>query len=98
MAVSKTTKARKKAVAATPWYDGTVDVDSLSPNEQVAHRLVSKYRDLAPSVERIMYAEISDDVRTRAMDAFANSIGQIGDPNRDPRVAIDNATRVAGDR
>jgi hypothetical protein len=87
MAVAKKTKKP----ATTPWYDGTVDVESLAPHQQLAHRLVTQYRDLTPSVDRIMNAEVSDDARMSALSAFADSIGQTGDPNRDPRVALANA-------
>jgi hypothetical protein len=87
MAVAK----KSKKPATTAWYDGTVDVESLAPDRQLAHSLVAKHRDLTPSVDRIMNSELSDDARMHALSAFADSIGQSGNPNRDPRVAIANA-------
>ena len=54
--------------------------------------MVSQYRDLAPSVERIMDAEISDEQREQALTAFRDSLDTPGDPNRDPRVAIANVS------
>ncbi|MFW2333829.1 hypothetical protein [Ilumatobacter sp.] len=78
-------KAKKKV---TRWSDGSIDVEELEPAERIAHELVSEFADLAPSVEKIMDAEISDDGRTQALELFRSSLGTIGDPNRDPRVAI----------
>jgi hypothetical protein len=81
--------AKKRPV--TRWHDGTTPVDDLAPTELLAHELVSEKADLAPSVERIMEAELSDDQRHRALVAFRDSLSTPGDPNRDPRVAIANA-------
>lgn len=78
-------KAKKKV---TRWSDGSIDVEELGPSERIAHELVSEFADLAPSVEKIMDAEISDDGRSAALELFRTSLGSIGDPNRDPRVAI----------
>jgi hypothetical protein len=82
----------KRKPPVTRWYDGTTPVEDLSPNEQLAHEIVSEFRDLAPSVERIMAAELDDDARLQAMTAFRDSRGRTDDPNRDPRVAIANAS------
>ena len=70
------------------WSDGSVELDDLQPDERIAHELVSEFADLAPSVEKIMDAEISDEGRQQALELFRASLGTIGDPNRDPRVAI----------
>ena len=72
----------------TRWADGATDIDELGPNERIAHELVSEFADLAPSVERIMDAEISEEGRGEALELFRASLDAIGDPNRDPRVAI----------
>ena len=61
-----------------------------TPSEQVAHEIVSTFGDLAPSVQRIMQAELSETQRERALIAFRGSLNSIGDPNRDPRYAIAN--------
>lgn len=82
-------KAKKPV---TRWSDGTTPIEELAPTEQLAHQLVSDFGDLAPSVSRIMDAELDDDQRLWALEAFRDSLGDIGDPNRDPRVAIANAT------
>jgi hypothetical protein len=80
---------------ATRWYDGTTPIDELEPNEQLAHELVSGRRDLAPSVERIMAANLTVDQRHHALTAFHHSLNRIGDPNRDPRTAIANAASMS---
>ena len=76
----------------TRWHDGTTPVEDLSAPEQLAHDIVSQFRDLAPSVERIMDAELDEEQRERALGAFRDSLASPGDPNRDPRVAIANVS------
>ncbi len=73
------------------WHDGTTPIERLGQDEQLAHALVVEFRDLAPSVERIMNAELVLEQRVVALTAFRDSLGRIGDPNRDPRNAIANA-------
>lgn len=90
MAQSKTSK---KQQAATRWHTGSTPFEDLAPHEQLAHQIVSQFRDLAPSVERIMSAEITEDQRLNALTAFQGALGQSDDPNRDPRIAIANATK-----
>jgi hypothetical protein len=82
---------RSKKAPTTPWFNGTVDITTLSKNEQLAHRLVSQRSDLTPSVQRIMDADLTEEARDRALTAFNDSLGRPGDPNRDPRLAIINA-------
>jgi hypothetical protein len=84
--------AKKKQPATSRWHDGVTPVEELGPCEQLAHRLVSEYRDLTPSVNRIMEADLADDERLTALTSFRDALGSIGDPNRDPRVAIANAS------
>lgn len=80
----------KRNTPVTRWHDGTTPIEELSASEQMAHQIVSDFADLAPSVERIMDADLDDDQRERAITAFRDSLGTVGDPNRDPRVAIAN--------
>lgn len=75
----------------------TVDVENMNPTQLMAHEIVEEYGDLRPSVTRIMEAEISDDERHEALSLFQNSLGNLGDPNRDPRVAIANSEGNGGD-
>jgi hypothetical protein len=83
---------KKKQVATSRWHDGVTPIDELGACEQLAHQLVSEYRDLTPSVERIMAAEeLDDEQRLSALMSFSASLATIGDPNRDPRTAIANA-------
>lgn len=83
--------ASKKKQKASRWHDGITPVDELGACEMLAHQIVTDYGDLTPSVERIMAAEIDDDQRLVALTSFHDSLGKIGDPNRDPRTAITNA-------
>jgi hypothetical protein len=83
-----------KKQPASRWHDGTTPVEDLPETEQIAHEVVIARRDLAPSVERIMDAELSDDQRNMAMTMFRDSLTQDGDPNRDPRVAIATAANA----
>ena len=84
--------ASKKKQKTSRWHDGVTPVDDLGPCEQLAHQIVTDYGDLTPSVERIMAAEIDDEQRLVALTSFHAALGQIGDPNRDPRTAIANAS------
>jgi len=81
-------KAKKKV---TRWSDGSIDPEDLAPSERIAHELVSEFADLAPSVEKIMEADISDEGRLEALGLFRSSLDEIGDPNRNPRTAIEAA-------
>lgn len=85
----------KKVKVVTRWHDGTTPIEDLAPNEQLAHQMVSDFSDLAPSVERIMNAELTDDQRHVALTSFRDSLERVGDPNRDPRVAITNSMGAA---
>lgn len=80
-----------KKQPATRWHNGTTPIEDLTPNERLAHEMTSVRGDLSPSVEKIMRAELNEDQRNRALTAFRDSLGQLGDPNRDPRTAIANA-------
>lgn len=85
----------KKKVTFTRWHDGSTPIEELPADEQMAHQLVSERGDLAPSVERIMDAELTVDQRAHALNAFNESLANPGDPNRDPRTAIANALAAA---
>jgi hypothetical protein len=83
--------AKKKSL--TRWFDGETPLEELDATVQVAHEIVLEFGDLAPSVNRIMEAEIEEDERLDAIVAFRDSLQEPGDPNRDPRVALANATK-----
>lgn len=85
----------KKTQPASRWHNGTTPIEDLKPAEQLAHQIVSDYRDLTPSVQRIMDADLDDAQRHQALSAFQSSLGSVGDPNRDPRVAIASVTSSA---
>jgi hypothetical protein len=58
-------------------------------SEAVSHAITSAYRDLEPSVRRIMVADLGEAGRLHAITLFQGSLGVPGDPNRDPAVAIE---------
>jgi hypothetical protein len=66
--------------------------DELEGAHRAAHEIVSERRDLVPSVRRIMDAELDDETRDRAMELFQASLDDLDDPNRNPNVAIENAS------
>ncbi len=86
----------KKKPPSTRWYSGDTPFDDLEPSEQIAHRIVEKFGDLEPSVERIMAADLTSEQRLRAIDLFRASLDAVGDPNRDPRNAIETARTTPG--
>ena len=63
--------------------------ENHSPSEAVAHAIVLQYADLAPSVKRIMASELSEAGLLQAITLFKDSLGVMGDPNRNPAVAIE---------
>jgi hypothetical protein len=62
--------------------------EDLSPANRIAYDIVAERRDLLPSVERIMNADLDEDGKVGALTLFRDSLTVAGDPNRDPRVAI----------
>ena len=59
-------------------------LEEMTPSERVAHEILQQFSDLAPSVDRIMQAELSETQRHRAITSFKTSLSVPGDPNRDP--------------
>jgi hypothetical protein len=82
MANNTTRKARPNPYlsAGTP--------DDLGPADRIAFDIIADRHDLLPSVERIMNAGLDQDSTVRALTLFRAALGVIGDPHRDPRVAI----------
>jgi hypothetical protein len=66
--------------------------DDLGPANRIAYEIVAQRRDLVPSVERIMNAGLDQDGTVHALSLFRDSLTTMGDPHRDPRVAIAAAT------
>jgi hypothetical protein len=83
--------AVKKPILS-PWFNGETPLEELPASDQVAHDIVLEFGNLKPSLMRIMDAELDDDQRLKAMVAFRDSLQDPGNPNRDPRVAIANAS------
>lgn len=74
-----------------------VALEDLTDAERVGREILTGRRDLAPSVERILKAEDLDgDQRHRAILLFQASLEGVGDPNRNPSVAIENGKVASG--
>ena len=80
-------KKRAEKPAAKSW-ESTGSPDELGPAERVAYDILATRRDLFPSIERIMNAGLTEDGTLKAIGLFRDSLGNIGDVHRDPRVAI----------
>lgn len=83
MATSKSAAAKKAQSAALP--------ENHTGSQAVAHAIVTKSIHLAPSVNRIMEADLSESGRLQAITLFRDSLDAPGDPNRHPAKAIENA-------
>jgi len=59
-----------------------------TPSEEVATAIMARYRDLAPSVNRIMHARLTEEGRFRAITLFEQSLDRPEDPMRYPAGAI----------
>jgi hypothetical protein len=82
----------KAKIIVTRWFNGETPLEELPECDQLAHQIVVTRADLTPSVARIMDAELEEDKCLQALTLFDASLDQTGDPNRDPRVAIINAS------
>ena len=91
MAHTKKSTSKKKKTPVSRWFQGDTPFEELEPSEQIAHTIVTQFRDLSPSVERIMSAELSPVPRLEAIGLFQTSLDYLDDPNRDPRQAIESA-------
>jgi hypothetical protein len=87
-------KSRPTKQSANPYLTAS-SIDELSPASRIAYEIVAERRDLLPSVERIMNAELGHDATVHALTMFRDSLSTIGDPHRDPRVAIADASTGA---
>jgi hypothetical protein len=74
---------RRKARAAVP-----VDPSTLTPAEGIGYDIVSRYSDLAPSVDRILTSPMSEAGRLHAITLFRDSLTRPGDPMRHPAAAV----------
>lgn len=62
-----------------------------TPSQVAAHKLLQRFSDLRPSVDRILAAGLDEDETLRALTLFESSLGVIGDPHRNPAVAVEAA-------
>jgi hypothetical protein len=65
-------------------------LSQMEPSARIAHEIVTARSDLAPSVNKIMNAELTDEQRLTAISRFSDSLADLDDPFRDPRYAIAN--------
>ena len=59
-----------------------------TPSEEAAHAIIASYSDLAPSVNRILNAPLTERGKMHAITLFRESLGMQGDPMRDPANAV----------
>lgn len=85
----------RKAAPSSTWWHAAVDIESLGPDQRLAHELVIRRRDVTPSVELIMNSALDETGRCVALTSFGTALDSVGDPNRDPRVAVANAASGA---
>jgi hypothetical protein len=71
-------------------YLGASSGEELAPTQRLAHDIVALRRDLIPSVERIMNADLGE-ATIDALGLFQRALTDLADPNRDPAVAIEAA-------
>jgi hypothetical protein len=81
------TRSTRKTPPPNPYLTAPTP-DELGAANRIAYAIVADRRDLLPSVERIMNAGLDEDGTVGALTLFRAALGVIGDPNRDPRVAI----------
>lgn len=87
--VPKTAAKPRKAATKRGVKPGAPLPDDHTPSEAVAYAIRQEFIDLAPSVNRIMNAELHEEGRMHAITLFRESLGVAGDPNRNPMVAIE---------
>jgi hypothetical protein len=85
-------KSRRPVKPTENPYLTSGSADDLSPANRIAYEIVAQRRDLVPSIERIMNAGLDQDGTVHALSLFRDSLTTMGDPHRDPRVAIAAAT------
>ncbi|MGA9278066.1 hypothetical protein [Ilumatobacter sp.] len=83
--------ASKKKPTTSQWFTGETPLEELDPSKQVAHEIVQVRRDLMPSVDRIMSADLTEPQRHQAIGLFQASLVDIDDPFRNPDLAIEEA-------
>jgi hypothetical protein len=83
--------ARKPSPRSAQAKRAALLFEEMNPSEQIAHTILTEYGDLAPSVGRIMDAGLSDADCYQAITLFQRSLGNLGDPHRDPNVAIEKS-------
>jgi hypothetical protein len=81
------TRKHQAKGAANPYLTSD-SPDDLGPSNRIAYDIIRDRRDVLPSVELIMNANLDDDARLRAITLFRDALTNPGDAHRDPAVAI----------
>jgi hypothetical protein len=81
------TRSNAAKQAGNP-YLTSASPEDLGAANRIAYEIVATRRDVLPSVERIMNAGLDEDANVRALRLFQVALGGIGDPHRDPAIAI----------
>lgn len=76
----------KKPAAVVP--------ENQTASEVVASEIVTRYRDLAPSVNRIMEAGLTEAGQLHAITLFQASLDSPDDPMRNPTNAIEAGRHI----
>lgn len=69
-------------------YLSAEELEALPPADRMAREIIAERRDLTPSVGLIMEAGMDESGTLKALELFRDSLHTLGDPHRDPRVAI----------
>jgi hypothetical protein len=83
------TPAKRPATKRATKKTAVVLDENRTPSEVIAAAIASDYNDLAPSVNRIMSADLGEPGRLRAITLFRESLGATDDPMRYPANAIE---------
>ena len=68
-----------------------------TPSQLIADGILDSYVDLAPSVNQIMEADVSEGGRLHAITLFRDSLGVDSDPMRNPVNAIEAGRSVVAE-
>ena len=96
-ATAKRTPAAKRTTATkrpSKKGKGPELAENHTESEAVAHAILTAFGDLEPSVNRIMYADLSEPARMHAISLFRDSLTAPGDPYRNPAKAIEAAQLI----
>jgi hypothetical protein len=92
-----TRKQTAKRPHDAPRWPSSGTSDDLGPAERIANEILTRRRDLLPSVDRIMTAGLGTTRTLHAISLFRDALNDPGDVRRDPRIAIAEAAAIVDD-